>query len=166
MVKLWLNIKLWWWLNYEEIMKVGEGRSFGVLQESMMHIWVFWASWLLLFSMDGCVMMLSLKCHRSHGKVKKVFLNVQNIRTEKFNLPKSWRNNCKWVYLFNKKWTLKNIFFKILLIIFQRYCLLVATLILRDTSHSFSVNSRLHLTQLSNFVDSKLIKLSINALNY
>ena len=34
------------------------------------------------------------------GKVKKVFLNVQNIRTDDFNLVKSLRNTCKWVYFF------------------------------------------------------------------
>ena len=34
-------------------------------------------------------------CYRSHWKVKKVFRNVQNIRTDNFNLVKSLRNTCK-----------------------------------------------------------------------
>ena len=153
-------IKLWG--NY----KVGEGRNFGMPQESMMHIWVFCGlCGCCFFSMDGYIMMLSLECCRNHWKVKKVFLNVQNKRTDNFNLLKCLRNTRKWIYFFTKKLTLTKTYFKILLIVFQRHCLLLTTLILRDTSQSVSVNSRLHLTQLSSLVDSKLIKLWINALN-
>ena len=34
-------IKLLLWLSYGEITKVGEGRNFGIPQESELHIWVF-----------------------------------------------------------------------------------------------------------------------------
>ena len=81
-------------------MKVGEGRNkkLGILEYRRNLGCIFdnlGASRLLLFSMDGLIMMLSLKCYRSHWKVKKVFLNVQNIRTDNFNLVKSLRNTCK-----------------------------------------------------------------------
>ena len=88
-------IKLLLGLNYGEIMKVGEGRNFGIPHESRLHIQVFCGlSGCCLFQwMALLIMMLSLK-------VKKVFLNVQNIRTDHFNLVKSLRNTCKLVYFF------------------------------------------------------------------
>ena len=81
-------------------MKVGEGRNkkLGILEYRRNLGCIFdnlGASRLLLFSMDGLIMMLSWKCYRSHLKVKKVFLNVQNIRTNNFNLVKSLRNTCE-----------------------------------------------------------------------
>ena len=153
-------IKLWG--NY----KVGEGRNFGMPQESMMHIWVFCGlCGCCFFSMDGYIMMLSLECCRNHWKVRKVFLNVQNKRTDNFDLLQSLTNTCKQLYFFTKKVNAHKDYFKILLIVFQRYCFLLTALILRDISQSFFVNSRLHLTQLSSFVDSKLINLWINVLN-
>ena len=67
MIKLWLNydeiiviIKLW------EIMEVGEGRNFGIPQDFMIHIWVFCGLLGCVFSMDACIMMLSLKCEKCH----------------------------------------------------------------------------------------------------
>ena len=88
---------------------------------------------------------------------KKVLLNVQNIRTNNFNLVKSLKNTCKWVYFFTKN-ELSQIFVSKY---YSLYFILPCsnTLTLRDTAHSFSVSSRLHLTQLSSFVNSKLIKL-------
>ena len=42
MIKLWLNYdKIIVMIKYGEIMEVGEGRNFGIPQDSMMHIWVF-----------------------------------------------------------------------------------------------------------------------------
>ena len=108
----------------------------------------------------------TLKCYRSHLKVKKLFLNVQKTRTYNFNLVKSLRRTCKWDFFFAKKWKLPKLFFKICLTIFRRYFILLTTLILRDTlTSSFSVSSRLHLTQLSNFLHSKLINVWLNTLN-
>ena len=46
----------------------------------------------------------TLKCYRSHWKAKKVFLNVQNMRKDNFNLVKSLRKTCKLVHFFTKKW--------------------------------------------------------------
>ena len=113
-----------------------------------------WASRLLLFSLDGCIMILSLKCERSHWTVKKVFLNVQNIRTDDFNLVKSLKIPVN-EFIFLLKINAHKDFFQILLTIFQRYCLLLTTHTLRDTSYSVSVSSRLDLIQLSSFVKSK-----------
>ena len=105
-------IKLLLWLDYGEIMEVWEGRNFGILQDSMMYIEfsVGFSRLLLFFSMGRCIMMLSLKCYRSHWKVKKVFLNVQNIRKDNFNLVKSLKNTCKWVYFFAKNERLQRFF--------------------------------------------------------
>ena len=81
-------------------MKVGESRNFGIPQEFRLYIWVFcglpgccFFQWMALL-----IMTLSLKCYRSHWKVKRMFLNVQNIMTDNFNLVKSLRNTCKWVF--------------------------------------------------------------------
>ena len=139
-------------------MKVGQGRNFGVPQEFRLHLWVF-------CGLPGCcffqgmallIMMLSLKCYRSHWMVKKVFLNLQNIMKDNFNLVKSLRNTCKWVFSFKKS---QRPFFKILFTIFQRYCLLLTTLILRDTSHSFSVNlvASYTIVQLCRFKTNKTL---------
>ena len=57
----------------------------------------------VLFTMECCIIMFSLKCCRSYWKVKIVFLIFQNIRTDSFNLVKSLRNTCKWVLFFIKK---------------------------------------------------------------
>ena len=89
---LWL--KLWKIKNigsFSRNMKVGEDRNFGISQESMMHISVF------------CGLPAALKFYRSHWKVKKVFLNVQNMSADNFNLVKSLRKTCKLVYFFTKK---------------------------------------------------------------
>ena len=154
-------IKLLLWLNYGEIMKVGEGRNFGIPQESRLHIWVFcglpgccFFQWMALL-----IMTLSFKCYRSHWKVKKVFLNVQNIRTDNLNLVKLLRNTCKWDFFLFKNERSQRFFFKILLTIFQRYCLLLTTLILRDTSHSFSVNlvASYTIVQLCRFKTNKTL---------
>ena len=92
----------------------------------------------------------ALKCYESYWKMTKVFLNVQNIMIDNFNLVKSLRKTCKWVYFFAKKWMLSKLFFKILLTISQRYCLLLTTLFLKDTVIiSFSISSTVHLTRLS-----------------
>ena len=100
MIKLLLLLLLLLLLNYGEIMKVREGSKFGIPQKSRLRVWVFCGvPGCCFFSVDGLIM-LSLKCYRSHWKVKKVFLNVQNIRTDNFNLVKSLRNTCKWVYFF------------------------------------------------------------------
>ena len=73
-------IKLWG--NYEG----GRGYEFwNTTGIQVAYLSFLWPSRLLLFSMDGLTMMLSLKCYRSHWKVKKVFLNVQNIGTDNFN---------------------------------------------------------------------------------
>ena len=107
-------IKLLLWLNYGEIMKVGQGRNFGVPQEFILHIWVFCglpAGCCFFQGMALLIMMLSLNCYRSHWMVKKVFLNVQNIMTDNFNLVKSLRNTCKWVFSF-KKWMFTKVFFQ------------------------------------------------------
>ena len=158
-------MKLLLWLSYGEIMEVREGRNFGIPQDSMMHIWVFCGLPGCCFFFNGCLYYDAFSEVLKSLKGKKVLLNVQNIRADSFNLVKSLKNTCKWVYFFTKNERSQSFFFKILLTIFQRYCLLLITLSLRDTSHSFSVSSRLHLTQLSSFVDPKLIKLWINALN-
>ena len=57
----------------------------------------------VLFTMECCIIMFSLKGCRSYWKVKIVFLIFQNIRTDSFNLVKSLRNTCKWVLFFIKK---------------------------------------------------------------
>ena len=63
MIKLWLNYdKIIVMIKYGEIMEVGEGRNFGIPQDSMIHIWVFCELLGCVFSMDACIMMLSLKC--------------------------------------------------------------------------------------------------------
>ena len=159
-------IKLLWWLNYGEIIK---WERVGIL-ECHRNLWCIFKfsvgfAAVFFFLMDGYIMMLSLEYCRNHWKVKKVFVNVQNKRTDNFDLLKSLTNTCKQLHFFSKKWTLTKIYFKILLIVFQRYCFLLTARILRDISQSFFVNSRLHLTQLSSFADSKLINLWINSLN-
>ena len=48
MIKLWLNYdKIIVMIKYGETMEVGEGRNFGIPQDSMMYIWDFCG--LLLF---------------------------------------------------------------------------------------------------------------------
>ena len=83
-----------------------------------------------------------------------MFLNVQNIRTDDFNLVKSLKIPVN-EFIFLLKINAHKDFFQILLTIFQRYCLLLTTHTLRDTSYSVSVSSRLDLIQLSSFVESK-----------
>ena len=78
-------IKLWG--NYEG----GRGQEFwNTTGIQVAYLSFLWASWLLLFSMDGIIMMLSQKSLKG----EKVFLNVQNIRADNFNLVKSLRNIC------------------------------------------------------------------------
>ena len=86
-------------------------------------------------------MMLSLKCYGSHWKVKKVFLNVQNIRADNFNLVKSLRNTCKWFYFFTLKWTLTKILFQNITHYISKILPSSNNTVLRDTSHSFCVSS-------------------------
>ena len=64
MIKLWLNYdKIIVMIKYGETIEVGEGRNFGIPQDSMMYIWVFCGlPGCCFFSMDTCIMMLSLKC--------------------------------------------------------------------------------------------------------
>ena len=52
-------IKLLLWLSYGEIMEVGEGRNTTGFHDAYLSF--LWASQLLFFSMDACIIMLSLK---------------------------------------------------------------------------------------------------------
>ena len=64
-------IKLLLWLNYGEFMKVGEGRNLEY-HSSLGCIFEFSVGFpTVAFTMDDLIMMLSLKCYRSHWKVKK-----------------------------------------------------------------------------------------------
>ena len=150
MIKLWLNY------CYDSVMgKLWRWERVGILEYhriSMMHISFF----------NGCMYYDAFFEVLKSLTGKKVLLNVQNIRADTFNIVKSLKNTYKWVYFFTKNERSQSFFSKYYSLYFKDLAL---TLILRDNSHSFSISSRLHLTQLSSFVDSKLIKLSINALN-
>ena len=96
-------IKLLWWLNYGEIIK---WERVGIL-ECHRNLWCIFEFSVgfaaVFFLMNGYIMMLSLECCRNHWKVVKVFLNVQNKRTDNFDLLKSLTNTCKQLYFFTKK---------------------------------------------------------------
>ena len=74
-------------------MKVGEDRNFGNYR-NLWCIFQFFVGY-----------PAALKLYRSHWKVKKVFFNVENMRTDNFNLIKSLRKTCKWFFF-----TLKGFF--------------------------------------------------------
>ena len=90
--------KLLLWLNYGEIMEFPH-RNLGCIFEfpvdfpavTFFNGWPYYDAFFVIESVTEVT---------ETWKVKNVFLNVQNIRTDDFNLVKSLRNTCKWVYFF------------------------------------------------------------------
>ena len=113
------------WINaFCKIMRVRFDRNFGIPQEFLMHNSVFCRlSGLCFFHWSVALLTFSLKCDRSHWKVKIVLLNFKITRTENFSLAKSLRSTYKEVYFLLKMNSFKAIF-QILSTLFQRFCLL------------------------------------------
>ena len=92
-------------------MRVRFDRNFGIPQEFLMHNSVFCRlSGLCFFHWSVALLTFSLKCDRSHWKVKIVLLNFKITRTENFSLAKSLRSTYKEVYFLLKMNSFKAIF--------------------------------------------------------